>query len=351
MKKLTIILLLTLMLSVCMLMGQITITYDDMPPIPFSIIQNSTSVIGGIDISNNGANQTWNLSNLTPNDYLSIDLVDLSTLSFADQYPNGNYAISLENTYYTIISHTTNNLAIVGLTIPIEEFNITAYLKYLYPELVYTFPYTMGTVVESYPKIKTKLRIDTTINNIYIDSVAVELKKYVKREAVGWGTTKLPNGDFQTLKTLVQSKDTTTLLAKLYGLSWMPVYGDTLESNSIEFQMKNLLYPLATITLNNNLQPTQISWVNVDPSLNITQAISSHVKYFPNPVQDFITFEADKPIAIIEIFSLDGKLILKQDAPPSTIFQIDLSELCSGNYVFRLYSNNEIIKTGKLTKE
>src|SRR5690606_29181850 len=104
MKKLTIILLLTLMLSVCMLMGQITITYDDMPPIPFSIIQNSTSVIGGIDISNNGANQTWNLSNLTPNDYLSIDLVDLSTLSFADQYPNGNYAISLENTYYTIIS-------------------------------------------------------------------------------------------------------------------------------------------------------------------------------------------------------------------------------------------------------
>ena len=161
----------------------------------------------------------------------------------------------------------------------------------------------------------------------------------------------MPNGDFQTLKTLVQSKDTTTLLAKLYGLSWMPVYGDTLESNSIEFQMKNLLYPLATITLNNNLQPTQISWVNVDPSLNITQAISSHVKYFPNPVQDFITFEADKPIAIIEIFSLDGKLILKQDAPPSTIFQIDLSELCSGNYVFRLYSNNEIIKTGKLTKE
>ena len=39
MKKLTIILLLTLMLSVCMLMGQITITYDDMPLFHFLLFK------------------------------------------------------------------------------------------------------------------------------------------------------------------------------------------------------------------------------------------------------------------------------------------------------------------------
>ena len=38
--------------------SSITITYDDQPPIPLSTVENYTS-ISGLDISANGANQTW----------------------------------------------------------------------------------------------------------------------------------------------------------------------------------------------------------------------------------------------------------------------------------------------------
>jgi hypothetical protein len=63
------ILLIALMLSLSFLKAQITITYDDQPPLPLSTIENYTS-ISGLDISANGANQTWNLSELAPKDHL-----------------------------------------------------------------------------------------------------------------------------------------------------------------------------------------------------------------------------------------------------------------------------------------
>ena len=344
------ILFIALMLSLSFLKAQITITYDDQPPLPLSTIENYTS-ISGLDVSANGANQTWDLSELAPEGSSTLAIVYLNSLPFANQFPNGNYALTFDNYSYTIVSKNTNNLSIIGSVYPVDQLDTTLYINNSSPELVYTFPFTMGSVVESYPSSNIKIRIDTTIENVYIDSGAVDIKSYVKKEVVGWGTLKLPNGDFQVLKVNVSRKDTMTAYAKLMGMFWAPIQGDTSESNHIEFAMKNLLYQLCTVELDANQQPTDVYWVDVAPSLDINENVYSNIKYFPNPVIDNIVFEANEPINKIVILSLDGKKVLEKDFDYEKTFSLDLSSLQSGTYLFTLYNDKSIIRTGKIIKE
>ncbi len=344
------ILFIALMLSLSFLKAQITITYDDQPPLPLSTIENYTS-INGLDVSANGANQTWDLSELEPEGSSTLAIVYLNSLPFANQFPNGNYALTFDNYSYTIVSKNTNNLSIIGSVYPVDQLDTTLYINNSSPELVYTFPFTMGSVVESYPSSNIKIRIDTTIENVYIDSGAVDIKSYVKKEVVGWGTLKLPNGDFQVLKVNVSRKDTMTAYAKLMGMFWAPIQGDTSESNHIEFAMKNLLYQLCTVELDANQQPTDVYWVDVAPSLDINENVYSNIKYFPNPVIDNIVFEANEPISKIVIISLDGKKVLEKDFDYEKTVSIDLNNLQSGTYLFTLYNDKSIIRTGKIIKE
>ncbi len=344
------ILFIALMLSLSFLKAQITITYDDQPPLPLSTIENYTS-INGLDVSANGANQTWDLSELEPEGSSTLAIVYLNSLPFANQFPNGNYALTFDNYSYTIVSKNTNNLSIIGSVYPVDQLDTTLYINNSSPELVYTFPFTMGSVVESYPSSNIKIRIDTTIENVYIDSGAVDIKSYVKKEVVGWGTLKLPNGDFQVLKVNVSRKDTMTAYAKLMGMFWAPIQGDTSESNHIEFAIKNLLYQLCTVELDANQQPTDVYWVDVAPSLDINENVYSNIKYFPNPVIDNIVFEANEPISKIVIISLDGKKVLEKDFDYEKTVSIDLNNLQSGTYLFTLYNDKSIIRTGKIIKE
>ncbi|HPZ61911.1 MAG TPA: T9SS type A sorting domain-containing protein, partial [Bacteroidales bacterium] len=190
-----------------------------------------------------------------------------------------------------------------------------------------------------------------TINSIYIDSAAIDIKSYVRKEVVGWGTLKLPNGNFQVLKVDVSRKDTMTINAKLFGTVWTPIMGDTSQSNSIEFVMKNLLYPLSTVELDPNQQPTDVYWVYVDPSLNINDNVCSNIKYFPNPIIDNIIFESNEPINKIVILSLDGKKVIEKDFNYEKNISLNLSNLQSGTYLFTLYNDKSIIRTGKIIKE
>ena len=44
------------------------------------------------------------LSDLISEGSSTLDIVNLNSLPFANQFPNGNYAVSLNDYYYTIIS-------------------------------------------------------------------------------------------------------------------------------------------------------------------------------------------------------------------------------------------------------
>ena len=80
MKTKILLMSLVLILSTRLIMGQITITYHDFPPIPYSTWEYVPTTLENTDISPNGANQIWDLSGLIAADSTPIQISDLANL-------------------------------------------------------------------------------------------------------------------------------------------------------------------------------------------------------------------------------------------------------------------------------
>ncbi|HQD35162.1 MAG TPA: T9SS type A sorting domain-containing protein, partial [Bacteroidales bacterium] len=66
---------------------------------------------------------------------------------------------------------------------------------------------------------------------------------------------------------------------------------------------------------------------------------------------DNIIFESNEPINKIVILSLDGKKVIEKDFNYEKNISLNLSNLQSGTYLFTLYNDKSIIRTGKIIKE
>ena len=347
MKTKILLMSLVLILSTRLIMGQITITYHDFPPIPYSTWEYVPTTLENTDISPNGANQIWDLSGLIAADSTPIQISDLANLPFAGQYPEGNLVFQKNNNYY-ILSRTPNKIGIIGAVMPMDTALLLSII-YITPELIYTYPYTMGSIVESHPQSLTKIPYNDTISGYFVDSLAINIRASVKHEVVGWGIMKLPYADIKVLKTLTNKTENTTILAYIMG-TWFEVDSSINVYNSIEFQMHNLLYPLVTVKLDTFNQPVNLNWIRVDPSLHTRNYPDFSFRYFPNPVQNFVIFESDRNISRIELISMDGKIVKLIEVVPSPQIKIKLNDLPTGLYVFKLYDSEELIRLGKLIK-
>jgi hypothetical protein len=294
-----------------------------------------------------GTNQVWHLSNLVPYDSSSLQFMDLTSLPFAGLYPEGDLVFTKNNSYY-VISRTLKHLAIIGAVLPIDSASFISIIN-TPPELIYIYPYTMGSFVESQPQNFTKFLYNDTISGYFVDSLALDIRAAIKHEVVAWGSLKLPYANFQVLKTLSNKTETITMLAHILG-SWIKVDSSSSIYNSIEFQMNNLLYPLVTVELDTNNQPTSLSWVKVNPYLLTNNLDDRSFSFFTNPAQNFVRFESDRNISNIKIISLDGKIVKSVKDIPSQQIYIDLIDLPASFYTFIRYDGKMMIRTGKLVK-
>jgi hypothetical protein len=72
---------------------------------------------------------------------------------------------------------------------------------------------------------------------------------------------------------------------------------------------------------------------------------ANHVKIYPNPCQDFISYESEIPLTSISIYNPFGTIMGSFDNPNQTI---EISELPKGLYYVAFYKNNQIIAVEKL---
>ena len=64
-------------------------------------------------------------------------------------------------------------------------------------------------------------------------------------------------------------------------------------------------------------------------------------RFYPNPANDIIILKSLNNVEMVEVFSILGqKLITKKIGVPN--YELDISELSSGNYIMKIISNNEI---------
>ncbi|MBA3985499.1 MAG: T9SS type A sorting domain-containing protein [Flavobacteriales bacterium] len=74
-----------------------------------------------------------------------------------------------------------------------------------------------------------------------------------------------------------------------------------------------------------------------DPTLNIEENSITDLSFYPNPVQNVVTFSAKEIIDTITIFDMQGRKIEHYLIESATI-QINISHLASGNYIAKITS-------------
>ena len=91
--------------------------------------------------------------------------------------------------------------------------------------------------------------------------------------------------------------------------------------------------------------PTPIETVIV---LGVNDFDLSKLKYYPNPVNDLLTITYADVITNVEVFDLNGRMVIKRDFDNQTV-QLDFSNLSSGTYMLNIKTkeNSQFVKIVK----
>lgn len=83
------------------------------------------------------------------------------------------------------------------------------------------------------------------------------------------------------------------------------------------------------------------------PVLGVNEEENKLLYVFPNPVKDILQFETNEDFIKVEIYDIQGRILLLNSLRENTI---DLSDLKTGNYILKIYLNDGVTTT-KLLKE
>jgi hypothetical protein len=100
--------------------------------------------------------------------------------------------------------------------------------------------------------------------------------------------------------------------------------------------------------LNPDINTTVVA-VEGENSVSVDESENSSFNLYPNPVEDILTISRENSTAParVEMFDINGRLVINQSLLSN---QIDVSQLSSGIYTFKLISNNEVV-TKKVYKK
>ncbi len=88
--------------------------------------------------------------------------------------------------------------------------------------------------------------------------------------------------------------------------------------------------------------------IEVNIVLGVNDFDLSKLKYYPNPVNDLLTITYADVITNVEVFDLNGRMVIKRDFDNQTV-QLDFSSLSSGTYMLNIKTkeNSQFVKIVK----
>lgn len=99
---------------------------------------------------------------------------------------------------------------------------------------------------------------------------------------------------------------------------------------------------------------TSIKWVTDDYELAISSVQQNDLNAYPNPTNGIVNVSVTYPVSgnvMISVYDMAGKVVKTQNyvASSTTSFSLDLSDITSGQYIYKLNAENEAF-SGKITK-
>lgn len=315
----TVISSLILLISCSTMFSQISITGNDMPVAGDTIRKSLTLVLDGINYEQAGPDQTWDFRNLTVASQSVDTFISVSEtpavyqLFFNNQfiYPDHKATVALKlsqfssipgfevSDSYQFLKYDGNEFREVGYGVSLAGTPLP--LQYQQIDTIYRFPLTYG-------------QIDSSNSNFQVsipDLGFLQIKKFRKNTADGWGTLITPYGEFQTLrvKTEIQEYDSIYIDSLNMG---MP-----LNRNITEYKWlaNNYHQPLLQV----NVEDLLITAAYIDSvrysflRLTENQRQKFDFQVYPNPSNDYLSIsyellrDADVKISVFSVYGNEMK--------------------------------------------
>ena len=355
--------------------AQITVTSVTFPAVGDTLHYARTFNPGNIDfLTPPGGNQLWDFSNLSAEETYEIAYSPANEGQSSGSFPVAETAVigTTGESYYNITPSKFELLGYAGA----DPANLgVQVLAKFSPPLVERrspmnfFEFNQQTADLSLPFSIEDLP-DSLLGNIpgiqFVDSIRVRVN-YQRLEAVdGWGTLKIPGGQYPVLREK-RTEYTTTSLDVHSFLGWIPVptgagggltnFLGTDTTVVYRFLSNTEKEEIAVVTANSDLNGAEsVRYKNIGttPVTFINAPGSANIQAYPNPATEWVRFDCSNlppDDYTLKIFSIIGKEIWKNNYTMSgnKSIRLELNDFKKGTYFYSLEDRKgNIIGTKRL---
>jgi len=324
--------------------AQITIAENDMPAEGAVYFLDKAPINYSLDLSQTGANQTWNFSDLTYLSSIADSFISVNDLPFIYQVAffssnlaeksgiDLSYGQFVLSDVYTVYKKSSSQFEIDGYAGMLEGFPLP--MPYSSKDIVYRFPLDYDNQDSA----------DASITLSVPGIGFLSQQRHRVNEVDGWGTIITPIGSFNALrvKSIITDVDSiyadtigfgTTFNLKNYEFKWL-ANGKGIPVMQVNAQDVAGIPVISEILFQDTMLQSGISEISDQKD----------VKVFPNPASNFLSIELRKsnPIQVF-IYNSQEKLITKEVA--QGVFILDISHWSEGIYFVRYQEGNSYFST------
>jgi hypothetical protein len=288
-----------------------------------------------------GDGQTWDFSGFTGDPVTQKYTAVNSTV-----YTNAQFKLSLDNLGESYFSATESDYRIVGVATQFEGFHIE--VPYINDQIMFKFPMMYQ---DNFKDTAYSEHTSTITYSGFPIQVLTKRTTYSETTVDGRGTLKLAN---KTYEDVLRVK----VYAAIFDTAVGPFsYNETVTSSTEEYYYFSAQYNhqlayfmnFESRTSKKINEPLKFIFTFSDPIVlsNNTALSEKNSMVYPNPANGFVNFSSESD-ATIEIFDMQGRSALRTSMNKG-LKNINISDLKSGLYNYRITPQSGDVVTGKLT--
>lgn len=329
--------------------SQITITEANIVS-ALDVITQSNDTLPSVAIPSGGENQTWDYSTgLVAHEETSMSFTNPDWLANASYFPSANLGAVDQDGFEVFFIKDATEFGIVGFAGDFLGMGTgDVQLQSDPAEILLQFPANYN---DSYTtSSSSSFMLLGADLGVPVDSIVV--KTYTTKTVLidAWGSISTPYGTFDALRVNEMSVETDSTWTYFFGV-------ETLFDNNESTNYSYIFYsddaatkfPVLEMSHDNAGTVYNVSWLKGAPAVSIDELASTNTSIFPNPaINSFNVDIKDKEITEIEIYQMDGSLVLNQEINAQTTL-VDVSQVKAGVYIYKLIDvNQNVITTDKL---
>lgn len=344
------LILFTVYVVTCSVLGQITLLPSDLPVVgkTYQMLRDTNTSLPVITLAGSTP-QNWDYSNAFPNirDTITWNFVDKTTLPGHTNFPTATMGFNnKQDSVYVYLYHDTDGLYIDGTYTYFSLAPNTAIV--LNPRELFL------PVNFTYNSTRTQSAKATALTTAMGFDVKLVTRITSTFTGDAFGSLKTPTGTYPDVLRIKRQRIQQDSIYVKFGSVYTP-FQSTLDTTlSYSFYEKNSNHALVCEIVMDRENPNKSKRGSYSRTLSVgiqeQHTIIPQIHAYPNPVQDYlnINLTALPTAQTFILYDVTGKEIIKENISNIQHFTLHVADLSKGMYTYRLFGkNNEYIGWGK----